>query len=229
MISGGRALLGIGAAWFDLEHHSLGFDFPPLTERYERLTDALEICRGMFTQPTTTYAGTHYAVDHAFNSPAPIHGEIPIMIGGQGERKTFRLAAQYAHELNTTAAFADLPRKFEALQGHLDELGRDRSDIAVSPLGTLVLADTHAAAEAKLERFFGARGLSLADVRANAELSAMAFGRLLWGDPDEVVAQVGDLMATGLDGLVVNLISDPGDSEAVAFAGETLTKALAAS
>lgn len=226
VISGGRALLGIGAAWFDVEHHSLGFPFPPLSERYERLTDALEICRGMFTQPATTYTGTHFSVADAYNSPRPIHGDIPILIGGQGERKTFRLAARYAHELNTTAAFAELPRKLDALQGHLDDLGRDRGDIAVSPLGTLVLAETHAAAEAKLDRFFAARGLSLADVRGNPELAATAFARMIWGDPDEVVAQVADLMATGLDGLVVNLVADPGDVEAVAMAGETLTKAL---
>ena len=72
------------------------------------------------------------------------------MIGGQGEKKTFRLAAQYAHELNTTALFADLPRKLDALQGHLDDLGRAREDITVSVLGTLVLAPTHDAAQAKL-------------------------------------------------------------------------------
>ena len=120
--------------------------------RYEHLVDALEICRGMFTQQTTTYAGTHHSVTGAFNCPAPINGEIPIMIGGQGEKKTFRLAAQYAHELNTTATFADLPRKLEALQGHLDDLGRERSDITVTPLGTLVVAPTHDEAEAKLRR-----------------------------------------------------------------------------
>ena len=76
---------------------------------------------------------------------------IPILIGGQGEKRTFRIAAQYADELNTTAAFADLPRKLDALQGHLDDLGRPRSDITVTPLGTLVLAETHDAALAKLK------------------------------------------------------------------------------
>jgi F420-dependent oxidoreductase-like protein len=226
VISGGRALLGIGAAWFELEHQSLGFEFPPLKERYERLTDALEICRGMFTQPTTTYTGTHHSVHQAFNSPAPVNGEIPILIGGQGERKTFRLAAQYAHELNTTAAFGDLPRKLDALQGHLDDLGRDRSDITVSPLGTLVVAPTHDEARAKLSRLLAGRGTDLDAVLANPELAAMVMGRMVWGDPDEVVARVQELMALGLDGFVVNLIADPGDTEAVALAGETLTKAL---
>ena len=152
VVSSGRALLGIGAAWFEQEHQALGFEFPPLKVRYELLVDALEICRGMFTQPTTTYAGTHHSVNGAFNSPAPVNGEIPIMIGGQGEKKTFRLAAEYAHELNTTSSFADLPRKLDALQGHLDAVGRDRTDITVTPLATLVVAPTHDEAEAKLER-----------------------------------------------------------------------------
>ncbi len=226
VISSGRALLGIGAAWFELEHQSLGFEFPPLTVRYEHLVDALEICRGMFTQQSTTYAGTHHSVTNAFNSPGPINGEIPIMIGGQGERKTFRLAAEYAHELNTTSTFADLPRKLDALQGHLDAVGRDRSDITVTPLGTLVVAPTHDEAAAKLDAMLTSRGTDLAAVLADPALAAMVMGRMVWGDPDEVVARVQELMAVGLDGFVVNLVADPGDTDTVALAGETLTKAI---
>jgi F420-dependent oxidoreductase-like protein len=226
VISSGRALLGIGAAWFELEHRSLGFEFPPLTVRYEHLVDALEICRGMFTQPATTYHGTHHSVTDAYNSPAPINGEIPIMIGGQGERKTFRLAAEYAHELNTTSSFADLPRKLEALQGHLDAIGRDRSDITVTPLATLVVAPTHDAAAAKLDALFASRGTDLQAVLADPALSEMVMARMVWGDPDEVAARVQELMAVGLDGFVVNLVADPGDTDTVALAGETLTKAI---
>jgi F420-dependent oxidoreductase-like protein len=226
VISAGRALLGIGAAWFELEHQSLGFEFPPIGVRYELLTDALEICRSMFSQPTTTYAGKHFSVDNAYNVPAPIHGDIPIMVGGQGERKTFRLAAQHAQELNTTSSFDDLPRKLEALQGHLDDLGRDRSDITVTPLATLVTAPTHDAAKAKLAALFASRGTDLDTVLADKAASAMLLGRMVWGDQDEVVARVQELVKVGLDGFVVNLVADPGDTEAVAMAGETLTKAI---
>ena len=156
VISGGRALLGIGAAWFEQEHDALGFEFPPLRVRYEHLVDALEICRGMFTQHSTTYNGTHHSVSGAYNSPAPINGRIPILIGGQGEQKTFRLAAQYADELNTTAFFGDLPRKLEALQGHLDAIGRERSTITVTPLGSMTVAETHDGALAQGEGPAGA-------------------------------------------------------------------------
>jgi F420-dependent oxidoreductase-like protein len=226
VISRGRALLGIGAAWFELEHAALGVEFPPLKVRYEHLVDALEICRGMFTQPATTYAGTHHSVKDAFNSPAPVADRIPILIGGQGERRTFRLAAQYADELNTTASFAELPRKLDALQSHLDDLGRDRRDINVTPLGTLVLAESHDAARAKLGRFLGARGVDADTLLADEAASAQLLGRVVWGDPDEVVARVQQIVAVGLDGVVFNLPADADDVEAVALAGETLTKAL---
>jgi F420-dependent oxidoreductase-like protein len=226
VVSSGRALLGIGAAWFELEHESLGFEFPPLKVRYERLVDALEICRGMFTQPSTTYAGTHFSVTNAFNSPAAINGEIPIMIGGQGEKKTFRLAAEYAHELNTTSTFDDLPRKLDALQGHLDAVGRDRGDITVTPLATLVVAPTHDEAHAKLAALVASRGGDLDEMLKDEAMSALVLGRMVWGDPDEVAARVQELTALGLDGFVVNLVADPNDTDAVALAGETLTKAI---
>jgi F420-dependent oxidoreductase-like protein len=227
VISRGRALLGIGAAWFDVEHAALGFEFPPLKVRYEHLVDALEICRGMFTQPATTYTGTHHAVTDAYNSPAPIAGRIPILIGGQGERRTFRLAAEYADELNTTASFADHPRKLDALQGHLDDVGRDRGDINVTPLGTLVMGESHDAARAKLGRFLGARGVDVDALLADEAASAQLLGRVVWGDPDEVAGRVQEIVSVGMDGVVFNLPADADDTEAVALAGETLTKALA--
>jgi F420-dependent oxidoreductase-like protein len=226
VISRGRALLGIGAAWFELEHASLGFEFPPLKVRYEHLVDALEICRGMFSQPVTTYSGTHHSVKDAHNSPAPVSDHIPILIGGQGERRTFRLAAQYADELNTTAGFAELPRKLDALQGHLDDLGRDRSDITVTPLATLVIGETHDAARAKLGEFLAARGVDVDTLLADEAASAQLLGRMVWGDPDEVVARVQEIMAIGLDGVVFNMPANAPDTDAVALAGETLNKAL---
>ncbi len=180
----------------------------------------------MFTQPSTTYAGTHHAVDGAFNSPPPVNGTIPILIGGQGEKRTFRIAAEYANELNTTATFADLPRKLEALQGHLDDVGRARSDITVTPLGSLVVAETHDGAVAKLKAALQARGVDADALLADDTAAAQLLGRFVWGDPDEVAARVQELVALGLDGFVVNLIADADDTDAVALAGETLTKAI---
>ena len=163
---------------------------------------------------------------NAFNVPGPIGERIPILIGGQGEQKTFRLAAQYADELNTTAMFEDLPRKLEALQGHLDAIGRDRSTITVTPLASLVMAETHEAALAKLKATIAQRGFDPDQLLADEAASKMVLGRMVWGDPDEVVAKSQELLALGLDGIVVNLIADADSTEAVAMAAETLAKAI---
>ena len=86
VLSGGRAILGIGAAWFEDEHRAFGYDFPPLRERFERLEDALRIARAMFTEHQPTVIGTHHRVEKILNRPRPIRGDIPIMVGGSGER-----------------------------------------------------------------------------------------------------------------------------------------------
>jgi F420-dependent oxidoreductase-like protein len=227
VISRGRALLGIGAAWFDAEHHALGFEFPPLKERFERLEDALRICTAMFTEKQATVAGTHHSVTEAWNSPAPLSpGGPPIMVGGSGEKKTFRLAAQYADELNMTAGVAEVPQKLAALQGHLDTLGRDRSDIAVSCLHTLVLAPTLGEARAKVERLLRARGVDDPSTIIDDPAAANIWmGRVTWGDPDQVVERVQGLLDLGLDGMVFNMVGSD-DPDSVALAGETLTRVL---
>ncbi|MGZ6998372.1 MAG: LLM class F420-dependent oxidoreductase [Acidimicrobiia bacterium] len=228
VISNGRALLGIGAAWFELEHDALGVPFPPVAERFARLEEALRICQGMFTQRQTTVAGTYYSVTDAWNSPAPVTpGGPPILVGGTGERKTARLAAQYADEWNCNANFVELPRKVEALAGHLRDLGRDRDTITMSCLGSIVVGESHAAAAAKLTEMLRGRGIDdPAPIVDDAETRAKVLPRLFFGDADEVAEQVHALMAVGLDGLVVNMPADAHDPGAVALAGQTLAKAL---
>ncbi len=114
VVSGGRAQLGIGAGWFELEHHSLGYEFGTFTDRFERLEEALQIILPMLRGERATLEGKWYTVRDAVNSPAPL-GRIPVMIGGGGRRKTLRLVAQYADESNLIAAPDDLPRKLDAL------------------------------------------------------------------------------------------------------------------
>lgn len=225
VVSGGRALLGIGAAWFDVEHAALDVRFPPVAERFERLEDALRICRAMFTEERATVAGTHHSITEAWNVPRPLTpGGPPILIGGQGEKKTLRLAARYADELNTNASFADLPRKLDVLAGHLDDAGRDRSEIGVSCLGTIVVAPTHEAAEATVCQMLGSRAAGdPAELLRGGEWR-QALPRLVWGDPDEVGGQVEELLALGLDGVVFNMVVDGHDLDRVALAGETLRR-----
>src|SRR6478736_943599 len=104
VLSGGRATHSVGAAWFEDEHRAYGFDFPPLKVRFELLEDALRISRAMFTEEQATVEGTHHRVAGAYNKPRPIRGDIPILVGGSGERKTLRLVAQYADACNVFGA-----------------------------------------------------------------------------------------------------------------------------
>jgi F420-dependent oxidoreductase-like protein len=228
VVSNGRALLGIGAAWFEPEHASLDVRFPPVAERFDRLEDALNICKGMFTQRQTTYAGKYHSVTDAWNSPAPVTpGGPPILVGGTGERKTARLAAQYADDWNCNANFVELPQKLEARAGHLADVGRDRDEITVTCLASIVVGETHAAAAEKLAAMLRARGVDDPDaIVGDPTVLHQVLPRLLFGDPDEVVAQVEDLVAVGLDGVVVNMPADGHDLASVRLAGETLTKAL---
>ena len=137
-VSGGRASLGIGAGWFEKEHVDLGFEFGTFTDRFEKLEESLQIIIPMLRGERPTLDGKHYRVDDAINSPPPV-SRIPIMIGGQGEKKTLRMVAQYADESNLLGTDDDIPRKLEVLAEHCERLGRDRSEITV----TTRTIDTH--------------------------------------------------------------------------------------
>jgi F420-dependent oxidoreductase-like protein len=127
VLSGGRAWLGIGAAWNEQEARGLGVPFPPVGQRFEMLEEALQICRQMFAGDETPYHGKHYELERPLNSPAPVRRP-PIMIGGGGERKTLRMVAQYADACNLFAT-PDVGHKLEVLRGHCERLGRPYEEI----------------------------------------------------------------------------------------------------
>jgi F420-dependent oxidoreductase-like protein len=127
VLSGGRAMLGIGAAWNEAEARGLGLLFPPTAERFERLEEGLRICRQMFAGDETPFAGKHYRLDRPLNSPAPL-SRPPILVGGGGERKTLRLVAQYADACNLFQG-PQIRHKLDVLKRHCDAVGRDYDDI----------------------------------------------------------------------------------------------------
>lgn len=226
VISRGRAFLGIGAAWFDVEHDGLGVDFPPVRERFERLEEALHICRAMFRGERPTFEGRHYRVKDAINSPAPITpGGPPIMIGGQGEKRTLRLMAEHAEMANLISDFVDLPRKLEVLAGHCADVGRDVATINKTPLGSLVLAPTMEEAAAKRDRLLQERGLPPWD-QLDDNLQAMVGGRLVVGDPDTVGERLQSLLDVGVDGFTFNMPADGWDLDAVRLAGQVVSGAV---
>jgi F420-dependent oxidoreductase-like protein len=130
VLSGGRAQLGVGAAWYEREHLGLGVPFPPLAERFERLEETLQICLQMWSDDNGAYQGRHYRLDETWCMPAPIQERIPMMIGGSGEHKTLRLVAQYADACNLFGEDAEQIRhKLDVLRRHCDEAGRDYDSI----------------------------------------------------------------------------------------------------
>jgi len=216
VISGGRAVLGIGAAWNEDEHAGYGFSFPPVAERFERLEEALAICRAMFTEEAPTFAGRYYSIDGALNFPRPVQaGGIPILIGGSGERKTLRLVARHADACNLFGDLATVRHKLAVLDRHCEEAGRDPAEITKTRLGGLVIAESAAAAEQQGRRMAESLGMD----------PARYASYVIAGDPDAVCEQVAAYLDTGLDGLIFNM-TDAQDLEPVRLAGKTLSGAF---
>jgi F420-dependent oxidoreductase-like protein len=135
VVSSGRAELGIGAAWYELEHLGLGVPFPPVSERFERLEEAIQICLQMWSDDDGPYEGAHYQLAETLCSPQPVSSPRPrIMIGGGGERKTLRLVAQYADACNFFGDVTEIAHKVDVLRGHCDVVGRDPNEIEVTAL-----------------------------------------------------------------------------------------------
>ena len=127
VLSGGRAMLGLGAGWNEQECLGLGLPFPPVAERFERLEETLQICRQMFSDSEEPFRGKHYQLGRTLNVPQPLR-RVPILVGGGGEKKTLRMVAQYADACNLFD-IPVLPEKLDILRGHCERLGRDYGEI----------------------------------------------------------------------------------------------------
>src|ERR1700761_4530222 len=140
VLSQGRSMLGIGAAWYDREHIALGIPYPQLSTRFEMLEETLQICRQMWSEDDGPYNGKHYQLAETICAPQPIRRP-PILIGGDGEKKTLRLVAQYADIWNSMATDADeLMHKIDVLNRHCDAVGRDPGEIQKT-FGSLLVVD----------------------------------------------------------------------------------------
>ncbi len=207
VISGGRAILGLGAAWFEEEHDAYGFDFPRLGVRFEHLEDALQICRRMFTEEEPSYAGKHHSIANVLNNPRPLRGDIPIMVGGSGEKKTLKLVARHADACNV---FGDIPQ-FKHLMGvldaHCEDVGRDPAEITRTTMARVVIGADEREADAKL------KALRLDPAGWNA------------GSPEQVAERVQAQVDAGVEGLTV-VMPDAYDHDAVRLLGETLAPVL---
>jgi F420-dependent oxidoreductase-like protein len=198
VVSGGRALLGIGTGWFELEHNSLGFEFGTFTDRFSRLEEALQIILPMIKGERPTFSGKWYHTKEAMAEPR-LRDHIPLVIGGSGEKKTFRLAAQHFDHLNVIAGFDELPNKLAVLKQRCEEVGRDPATLETSMLVT-ALIDDNASAD-----------------QIPAEMSQ----RMVVGGPDAIADQIKtNVLDAGIDSVIINVpFYTPG---IVAKAGEAL-------
>lgn len=196
VLSGGRAWLGIGAAWNEAESKALGIPFPPLGERFERLEETLRIAHAMWSGDESPIHGTHYQLERPLDSPPSIQRpHPPILIGGGGEQRTFRLIARYADACNLFAPNADyLKGKLSVLRERCDEVGRPWSEIEKTALKRLALDPGGDVAQQALDQLapLAELGIDHAIVQVNRFWEPGAVERLA-----DVVAAVGPLVPAG--------------------------------
>jgi F420-dependent oxidoreductase-like protein len=205
MVSRGRAVLGIGAGWYEKEHQAFGLEFGTFTERFERLEESLQIIGPMLRGEEPTFAGSWYQVQNALNNPR-LRPTIPVMLGGSGEQKTFRMAATYGDHMNIICSRREVPRKVAALRERCEEVGRDPGTLPTSYLAMVVLTDSAEQTRALLEQVPPDRR-----------------ERVVLGTPEQVAETLkADVLDQGIDGLTVNLVRDGHVPGAVAALGKAL-------
>ena len=184
VLSGGRAWLGIGAAWNEEEHRGLGVPYPPTKERFERLEETLQICLKMWAGDDSPYAGKHYQLERPLNVPQSLRRpHPPILIGGGGEKKTLRMVARYADACNlfdTGLGPEGIPHKLEVLREHCEDIGRDYAEIDKTVLTRLTLSKDDAGAAASREQL------------STVDQAVERFGRLAEAGIDTAILGLGN-------------------------------------
>ena len=206
VLSNGRAVFGLGAAWFEAEHVGFGFDFPPIGERMDRLDEALTIVRGMFAEERSSFEGRFYRSVDVINVPRPVQpGGPPVMVGGGGEQRTLRIAARHADLTHWfPIGFDALARKTELLQRYTEELGRDPSTIERTIAAPVVVGTTDEEARAAWELLPEERRPFVVHGRAeraaeglrpylDAGFTGFTFNNTLYRRPEQI-AEVGELL-----------------------------------
>ncbi len=199
VISQGRAILGIGTGWFELEHDSLGYDFGTFTDRFNRLDEALQIILPMLAGDRPTFTGKYYRTQEAMAEPR-FRPHLPLMIGGSGEKKTIPLAVKHFDHLNIIAGFDELPRKIQVIKDRCEDIGRDPATLETSMLA-IVIIDEKVTADDIPE-----------DFRQQA----------LFGSAESIAEQIKTkVFDAGVDGIIISPVTSlngyqPGNATAVA-------------
>ena len=204
VVSAGRAILGIGAGWYELEHRQLGFEFGTFTDRFKRLDEALQILDPMIKGERATFSGDWYTTESAMAEPR-YRGHIPILIGGGGEKKTFALAARFADHLNIVASLDELPRKVDAVRARCEEAGRDPATLETSLMLTVIINE---------------------DIKPD-QIPADVSGRAVVGSPAQIADQVqAKILDAGVGGVIINLAAHGHSPGVITTAAEALRPVL---
>ena len=201
VVSQGRAILGIGTGWFELEHDSLGYEFGTFTDRFNKLGEALQIILPMLAGERPTFEGKYYRTQEAVAEPR-FRDHIPLMIGGSGEKKTIPLAARHFDHLNIIAGFDELPRKIQVVKERCEEIGRDPATLETSML-VLAIIDENVTGDVIPD-----------DFKQQA----------VFGAPEQVAEQIKTkVLDAGVDGVILSPVTSlngyqPGGMTAVAEA-----------
>jgi F420-dependent oxidoreductase-like protein len=185
VMSQGRAILGIGTGWFELEHDSLGFEFGTFTDRFNKLGEALQIILPMLEGERPTFSGKYYRTNEAIAEPR-FRDHVPLMIGGSGEKKTIPLAARHFDHLNVIAGFDELPRKVQVVRERCEEIGRDPATLETSML-VIAIIDENVTADVIPD-----------DFKQQA----------VFGGPDQVAEQIKTrVLDAGIDGVILSPVT----------------------
>lgn len=192
VLSQGRSMLGIGAAWYEREHRGLGIPYPSLTQRFEMLEETIQICAQMWSEDDGPYGGKHYQLAETICQPQPIRHP-PIIIGGDGEKKTLRLVAEYADVWNSVTEDAEiLKHKIEVLERHCDTAGRDAAEIRKTVgLGHHTEPFTDTVAFMRTMESYAALGVEMVNIGVFPDVA----------DPVGYVARLGDQIIPQLSSL----------------------------
>jgi F420-dependent oxidoreductase-like protein len=210
IVSRGRAILGIGGAWYDVEHRALGVEYPSDRVRLDMLEEAVQVCRAMFSADDVSFTGKYFRLDHARNLPRPVQAGGPkIMIGGGGEKRTLRLVARYADKCNVTGDASTLAHKIEVLHRHCAEVGRDPAEVGITWMSPLILT-TSEENTAEMRAILAATG------------SAEEVAGFTVGQPDEIPDLVSAHVGAGADEVI---FSAPfADATGIAAVGRAFAK-----
>jgi alkanesulfonate monooxygenase SsuD/methylene tetrahydromethanopterin reductase-like flavin-dependent oxidoreductase (luciferase family) len=208
-ISDGRAIVGLGGAWFDREHEAFGIEFGARPgERLDWLDESVMLIRRLLDGERFDHTGPRYAFRDALSQPRPIQAKVPILIGGSGRRKTLRIVAQRADAWNTAGTLDEVRDALDALTGHADAVGRDLSTLEMTVSFPVVLRDTAAAAKARMD-----------ELLAHNQVEHMGAGPHLAGSPEEVADAIRPYRDLGFATVIVRMPA-PYDEETTARIGE---------